>query len=226
MWNGKNKAITFSFDDGNTQDERLVELLNKYNLKCTFNLNSGIQSYAYYFMFNSKEIHRMNVSGLKKLYKGHEIAVHTLTHPHLENLDKATIFNEINQDIINLAAIFGYSPVGMAYPFGTYNLDVIEVIKRTGIKYARTFKSNYDFNLQNSLLEFNPTVHFADMKAGELIKKFLDLKTETPQILYIWGHSYEMEEEFSSFTLFEDYLKELSFREDIFYGTNREVLLK
>ena len=29
MWNGKKKAVTFSFDDGVTQDIRLVEILNK-----------------------------------------------------------------------------------------------------------------------------------------------------------------------------------------------------
>ena len=40
MFNGKMKAVTFSYDDGVTQDIRLIELLNKYNLKCTFNLNS------------------------------------------------------------------------------------------------------------------------------------------------------------------------------------------
>ena len=34
------KAVTFSYDDGVTQDIRLIELLNKYHLKCTFNLNS------------------------------------------------------------------------------------------------------------------------------------------------------------------------------------------
>ena len=39
-FNGKNKAVTFSFDDGLTQDIRLLEILNKYDLKCTFNLNS------------------------------------------------------------------------------------------------------------------------------------------------------------------------------------------
>ena len=30
MFNGKNKAITFSYDDGVTQDIRLIELFNKY----------------------------------------------------------------------------------------------------------------------------------------------------------------------------------------------------
>lgn len=41
MWNGKKKAVTFSFDDGVVQDRRAVALLNKYGLKGTFNLNSN-----------------------------------------------------------------------------------------------------------------------------------------------------------------------------------------
>ena len=36
MFNGKMKAVTFSYDDGVTQDIRLIELLNKYKLKSTF----------------------------------------------------------------------------------------------------------------------------------------------------------------------------------------------
>ena len=46
MWNGKKKAVTFSYDDGVTQDCRLVEMMNTYGVKGTFNLNSGMQSYA------------------------------------------------------------------------------------------------------------------------------------------------------------------------------------
>ena len=42
MYQGKNKAITFSYDDGVTQDRRLIEILNRYGLKATFNINSGL----------------------------------------------------------------------------------------------------------------------------------------------------------------------------------------
>ena len=42
MWQGKKKAITFSFDDGVTQDVRLIEILNRYHLKGTFNINSEL----------------------------------------------------------------------------------------------------------------------------------------------------------------------------------------
>ena len=35
MWNGKKKAVTFSYDDGVTQDCRLVEMMNTYGVKGT-----------------------------------------------------------------------------------------------------------------------------------------------------------------------------------------------
>ena len=94
-WNGKNKAVTFSYDDGVEEDKRLVELLNRYGLKATFNLNSGIQTGASFWESNGIVIRRMNIKGLKELYKGHEIAVHTLTHANLEMCSEETIYNEI-----------------------------------------------------------------------------------------------------------------------------------
>ena len=41
---GKTRVLTFSYDDGISQDMRLVQLFNLYGMKGTFNLNSGIQS--------------------------------------------------------------------------------------------------------------------------------------------------------------------------------------
>ena len=40
MKSTKKKLLTFSYDDGVTQDIRLIELFNKYGMKATFNLNS------------------------------------------------------------------------------------------------------------------------------------------------------------------------------------------
>ena len=37
----KNKIITFSFDDGTQFDKRLIDLFNKYHMKCTFNILSS-----------------------------------------------------------------------------------------------------------------------------------------------------------------------------------------
>ena len=120
MWNGKKKAVTFSYDDGVTQDRRLVEMMNTYGVKGTFNLNSGMQSYANVWEHSKGLlIHRMNTEGLKELYQGHEIAAHCLTHADLPKYDEETIRNEILEDKKNLEERFGQPVVGMAYPFGT-----------------------------------------------------------------------------------------------------------
>ena len=38
----KYKALTLSYDDDVIFDKKLMEILDKHGLKCTFNLNSGL----------------------------------------------------------------------------------------------------------------------------------------------------------------------------------------
>ena len=73
---GKFKVLTFSYDDGKIEDRRLVKLFNKFNLKATFNLNTGIIDPAI----------RIPQEEWPELYKGHDIAVHTFTHPTMIRL--------------------------------------------------------------------------------------------------------------------------------------------
>ena len=42
---GKPKALTLSYDDGVTQDERLIALMKKYGIRGTFNLNPGVMGH-------------------------------------------------------------------------------------------------------------------------------------------------------------------------------------
>ena len=64
------------------------------------------------------------------------------------------------------------------------------------------------------------------MTADEKIAdEFLALEADEPQLLYIWGHSYEMDAEYISWERFEEICKKLSGHTDIFYGTNKETLL-
>ena len=116
----------------------------------------------------------------------------------------------------------------MAYPGGevNYNEHIAEVIKNnTGIKYARTTVSSNNFDMQKDLYVFKPTVyHYAEWdKMTELANEFIELKTDTPKILYIWGHAYEFDID-NSWDNFDKFCKLISCKDDIFYGTNREVL--
>jgi peptidoglycan/xylan/chitin deacetylase (PgdA/CDA1 family) len=221
---GKMKALTLSYDDGIEQDRTLVEILNRYGIKCTFNLNSGNQSGANTWQRGDVSIRRMNVAGLPELYKGHEIAVHSLTHPHLENLDEETVMNELEQDKFNLERIFQTKMFGMAYPFGTFNDDVVKSIERCGLRYARGVKSTYSFDIPSDLLRYQPTIKHTDEKLMELAETFIKLKPETPQVFYLWGHSYEFDVD-KNWQVIEDFCRLISGKDDIFYATNAEALL-
>ena len=228
----KKKAVTFSYDDGVTQDIRLIELLNKYNLKCTFNLNSQRLGTNKMLMQGYGRIshYKIHPSDVRFVYDGHEIAAHTLDHPVLPKVaDDAEVIRQVEQDRLNLSELAGYEVVGMAYPGGGVNNDerVAALIKEhTGIQYARTITSNAAFDPQADLYRFQPTVFHLDFdKMMDLGRQFIEMDAETPQIFYIWGHSYEMDYCSDNWRRLENFFALISGHDDIFYGTNAEVLL-
>ena len=227
----KLKAITFSYDDGTTQDIRLIELLNKYNLKSTFNINSELLANRGVLVRNNKRIshYKLFPEDVKRIYEGHEVAVHTLTHPNLTKCDDQEIIRQVELDRQNLSQLVGYEVVGMAYPCGGVNNNdhIAEIIKNnTAIKYSRTITTTGRFDIQENLYRFNPTVyHHVEMDlAFRMAEEFINLKTDTPKVFYIWGHAYEFDI-YGNWDRMEELCKLISGRDDIFYGTNREVLL-
>lgn len=231
MWNGKLKAVTFSYDDGVTQDIRFIEMLDKYGLKCTFNLNSELLGLEGHLIRQEKWVNHTKIkpTDVKEVYKNHEVAVHTLTHPRLPEIeDDNEIIRQVEQDRINLEKLVGYTVQGMAYPCGGVNFDsrVSALLKeKTGVKYSRTILSSNNFELAENPLELNPTVYHMDFDSMlELGKEFVALNPEKPQLFYIWGHTYEFDIH-NTWDKMEEFLKLISGREDIFYGTNSEVLL-
>lgn len=107
MFAGKMKALTFSYDDGVLQDERLIRIFNKYNLKATFNLNSEkFGQEAKLSRCNKLLNHtKVDIQDVKKLYQGHEVAAHTLSHPNLCKLEKDEIIYQVVQDRLNLSQL-------------------------------------------------------------------------------------------------------------------------
>ncbi|MBO5280170.1 MAG: polysaccharide deacetylase family protein [Clostridia bacterium] len=232
MWNGKMTALTFSFDDAVLQDIRFIEILNKYDLKGTFNLNSGRFGRDKDTLNIGGKIvnhHKVNAADVRSIYEGHEIAAHTIDHPRLPGIaDDAEIIRQVEEDRLRLSELAGYEVVGFAYPCGGVNNDdrVAKLIKeKTGIKYCRTITSNYSFDIQENLYRFNPSVYHMEFERMlELGEKFLKLESDKQQLFYIWGHSYEFDY-VESWEKFEEFLKMMSGHDDIFYGTNKEVLL-
>ena len=82
---GLPKALTLSYDDGVEQDIRLIEIMNRYGLKGTFNLSGGLFA-PEGTKYPEGQIHRrMSKSAAYDLYAncGQEVALHAYTHPDL-----------------------------------------------------------------------------------------------------------------------------------------------
>ena len=228
MFFGKKKAITFSYDDGVLQDRRLVEILNKYGLKATFNINSELLGTERVLTLSGKPIqhNKISRSDVAPLYKGHEVAVHTLTHPHLTYLPDEEIVRQVERDRENLATLVGYEVVGMAYPGGGFqNSERVERAIRlnTGVRYARTISLGYSFTEQENIFRYKPTAYHMDFDVNyHLADEFFAM--EGGGLFYIWGHSYEFDVD-DTWDKFEEFLRYISHRDGIRYITNKEALL-
>jgi len=88
------KYITLSFDDGITQDARMIEIMRKYNVDCcTFNINTGLLGANWTWVgpgfFNNPEVTHLRYTRAQLktgIYDGFDIACHTATHPSLKDL--------------------------------------------------------------------------------------------------------------------------------------------
>jgi peptidoglycan-N-acetylglucosamine deacetylase len=218
---GKSKALILSYDDGCVQDRQLVKLMNKYDLIGTFHLNANKLGKANYLVKDE----------IQKLFKGHEVSVHTFNHPGLTNLSIEEIQYEIVEDRKELERLVKYPVCGMAYPFGNYNDTVIDVISKLGIEYARTVDDTYGFGIPENFLKWHPTMHqfskaywkpndpVRDSIEMSLFYRTIDgfLQTKDLAVLDIWGHSWEMGSDAKKWSETERFFKYLSARSDVYY---------
>lgn len=233
---GKFKVLTFSYDDGKLEDRKLVSIFNKYNLKATFNLDSGI--------IDSKV--RIPQEEWPQLYEGHEIAVHTCTHPTMIRLNDYGILREILEDKTNLEKIFKRPIYGLAYPNGSCDNRVIEIAKSAGIKYGRVVSDKYaatkvaeeyaksadgpiligdenGFCMPEDYMRWVPTCHH-NHNLMEFGNNFMALKKKQYlYMMYVWGHSFEFERN-NNWNVIEEFCEAISNRDDIWYATNLEIV--
>ncbi|MBR2746664.1 MAG: polysaccharide deacetylase family protein [Erysipelotrichaceae bacterium] len=220
---GRNKVFTLSYDDGVTQDRRLVEIFNKYNVKCTFNLgygNLGWKSDPKLPVNTS----RVEPEEVKQLYRKHEVGGHALYHSDISSLGAPYSMYEILEDKAGLEKLTGYPLKMFAYPFGLFNRQNKEYLKIAGYKGARTVKSTLTFELPQDPYELNPTCHHNDEKLMDLAEQFVNMRTFKPSMFYVWGHAYEFDRN-DNWDVIEKLVKYISENgQDIWFATNGEIL--
>ncbi len=218
------KAFTLSYDDGVEQDAQFIEMIDRYGLKATFNLNSG-EWVPEGTVFEPGRIHRrLTKSAAAELYNknGHEVATHAYTHPFLERLSPASVCYEIIKDREALEEQFGTIVRGHAYPYGTYSDTVVNCLRDCGIVYARTTRATHAFEIPKDWLRLDPTCHHDDPRALELAKSFVEMSPNTPKLYYLWGHTYEFEDK-NNWEHMEDICRVISGHDDIWYANNIDI---
>ena len=233
---GKHKVLTLSYDDGKYEDRKLVEIFNKYGIKATFNLNSGL-------IHDGK---RINPSEWKDLYAGHEIAAHTYSHPTIDRCPTVEVIQELLEDRKLLEGYIGKPVRGIAYPNGSYSERIGHLASDVGFVYGRAVGDDYamvhatklanddaqglvpvgdetGFSLPSNFMEWKATCHHNHclMEFGE---NFLSLhKKQYLYMMYVWGHSYEFEKD-NNWDLMENFCQKMAHQPDIWYATNIEIV--
>ncbi len=210
---GKHKALTMSYDDGRTQDRRLVEIFNRYGIKGTFHLNSGLLG---------DEMH-IRPEEIRALYAGHEVACHTVTHPTIARCPLPAVIQEVLEDRKALEALTSYPVRGLSYPNGSVTRDIEVLLPACGIRYSRVVGSSDSFALPENPWRWQATCHHSHnlMALGEQFKALF--KRQYLYLMYVWGHSYEFDSN-GGWELIEGFCKAMGGRDDIWYCTNIEYM--
>lgn len=224
---GKSKAVTFSYDDGVTSDERLARLLAERGMKCTFNFTAREGG------FTSEQIEDIFYEN------GHEIANHGAEHRSTGHLRPIEGIRDVLNCRLALEKMCGRIIRGMAYPdngitrfgnFGSYEA-VKQFLTELDIAYSRTTGGdNNSFTLPSDFHAWVPTAHHNNPKLFDYIDEFLALDispsvyyaTRFPRLFYIWGHSFEFDRD-NNWDRIEKVCDAFMQSDDIWYATNMEI---
>jgi peptidoglycan/xylan/chitin deacetylase (PgdA/CDA1 family) len=215
---GKRRAMTFSYDDGIPADLRLIELMKKYGVKGTFNINTN------HYEKGDEPENRLTKNQIKAIADDpqFEIACHGHRHPYYTYLPQATVTNDILTNRKATEEITNKIVRGFAYPYGPYN-DISELsLKSADIVYARTVKSTNEFDLPQKWLEWHPTCHHKNALAN--FEKFMGEVHPLikPLVMYVWGHTYEFDNN-NNWELIEELFEKATKEDDIWFATNMEI---
>lgn len=183
------KIFLLSFDDGTVQDSRLVQLLNKYHIPATFNLNSGLEDFTW--EYEGKPVIRQKLSQTVEQYRGHEIASHSLHHYRLDTLPPPQLRREVEEDCQTLRSVFGVQELGFAVPFTVCGEREIRILRKF-VRYIRL--SEFAESFAPPADPYHIPIHglYNDPDIREKIGAFA--RSELPVSLFVMaGHSYELD---------------------------------
>ena len=182
------KYFVFAIDDGTIYDTKVIDIFNKYNIRATFNLNSGLQNFVWYK--GDLPVKRLDLNKYKAIYDNHEVASHSLTHPFLTSLADDAVYHEVKDDIDNLERIFNRKVLSFSFPFDGFDERTIEIIKSVGISHIILPEIDDSFMLPPDSYHIKVTSWNID-DALEKFERFI--KDKNAKLFVYLSHSYDYE---------------------------------
>lgn len=179
------------WDDGDVDDIKLIDILKKHKAKATFNINPGgwqsERRIAHKFK-GEYDVWRLALDEMPDVYKGFQVAGHTMTHPLLTKINPKWALTELVECKQYIKENFGVEECGMAYPCGAFDDNVKKLVEQAGYRYART-TLNVDCELNvDDPMALNTQCHFSHDDFWEKFEKVKELDGD----FYFWGHTFEL----------------------------------
>ena len=134
------KSLIITFDDGwKNQYIYALPVLKKYNFTATFFI--VVNQIGGNLFMNWKELKEL-------LNNGMEIGSHTITHPNLRQVPSSQLISEIKNSKIILEENLDYQIEVFAYPYGIFDSKIIDVVRQSKYKAARTTLEGVDQNIK------------------------------------------------------------------------------
>lgn len=220
---GKARAFNITYDDGVLQDIPFVSLLNRYGLKGTFNLNSGLMEQEFAWEHPSGAlIRRLPTAAVSRLYEGHEVASHTVTHPYMQGLSRDEMMYQLGQDKAALEALTGREIRGFAVPFDWYSDEIAQCAAACGFEYARTSQERYCYTPPGDYFHWTAGAYHIMPGFWLFAERFFQAEEELA-LCQIVGHSYDLDTE-RMWQRMEALLKRVAEDPDTLSMTNLELV--
>lgn len=188
---GARKAYVISMDDGNDTDRMMVGILNRYGLRATFHLNSGLLGGPVTW-FNEQygaRLRYVTAEEIPILYRGHEVSSHSVSHPNFTGMGLDAVLEQVTADRDRLEEITGSPVVGIAYPFGSTGEFGVEAARRAGHIYGRLAGSSGQTTPPVDPYQWAPTAN--PPGALSATREYLDAEPDALTVFLFMGHSYE-----------------------------------
>lgn len=131
------KPILITFDDGYADNySNAYPILKKYNFTATIFIITNMVGKDPRFV-TWEQVREMQESGFV-------FASHTVNHLPLTNLPADQIENELVQSRDEITQQLGVTPKYFAYPTGAYNLQIEDIVRKTGYTAAFTIRYGQD----------------------------------------------------------------------------------